>query len=83
MSKLYWQVDENNILGYVITFKKSYKSLCKTRTQTNIICLVYINFYSFLKKINFFIYYKNYTIIQDSLLYNIINYTKYKINIML
>ena len=83
MSKIYWQVDENNFLNYVITFKKSYKSLCKTATQTNIICLVYINFYSFLKKINFFIYYKNYTIIQDSLLYNIINYTKYKINIML
>ena len=83
MSKIYWQVDENNILSYVITFKKSYKYLCKTPTQTNIICLVYINFYSFLKKIKNFIYYKTYTIIQDSLLYNIINYTKYNINIML
>jgi len=51
MSKIYWQVDENNFVSYVITFKKSYKSLCKTATQTNIIFLVYINFYSFLKKI--------------------------------
>lgn len=72
MSKIYWKLDDffkklcNN-------FKKSYKYLCKTATQTNITFLVQISFYYFLTKIKIVYIKKYYTIIQDSLLYNVIN----------
>ena len=81
MSKLYWQLGKNNFLFYVIIFKKYQKYLCKTATQTKIICFQYR--LTFITKIKIVYITKNYKTIQDSQLYNIINLTEYKINLML